>query len=67
MAIGLSAVWHMIEWNRAALHFFSALVEVNMIQLYYAASINVPFGFIVCFIAIGARYGGAGSECAEVQ
>lgn len=64
-AIALSAIWHMIEWNRSALHFFSALVEVNMIGLYYMASINVPFGFIVCFLCIGTRYSGAGKACAE--
>lgn len=64
-AIALSAIWHMIEWNRQALHFFSALVEVNMIGLYYMSSINVVFGFIVCFVAIGTRYSGAGKACAE--
>lgn len=55
----------MIEWNRQALHFFSALVEVNMIGLYYMASVNVLFGFIVCFLCIGTRYGSAGKACAE--
>jgi len=57
----------MIEWNRAALHFFSALVEVNMIKLYYAASFNVLFGFITCFFALGVRYGEEGKLCAPVQ
>lgn len=57
----------MAEWNRQALHFFSALVEVNMIKLYYLASVNVLFGFIVCFVAIGTRFSAGGKECAAVQ
>ena len=63
----MCAVWHMIEWNRAALHFFSALVEVNMIGLYYYASVNVLYGVITCLVAIGVRFSPGGIECAEVQ
>ena len=38
-AIGMCAIWHMIEWNRQALIGFSVLVEVNMIHLYYGLSV----------------------------
>jgi hypothetical protein len=65
--IALSAVWHMIEWNRAAIHLFSALVEVNMLPLYYGLSVNVLVGLIVCVWAIIVRFSPDGVACAAAQ
>lgn len=44
---------------------FSVLVEQNMIPLYYFASINCLFGLVSMFIAIVARFGPDGAECAK--
>jgi hypothetical protein len=33
--------------------------------LYYALSINVPFGFVAMIIGIGYRFGTNGALCAE--
>ena len=57
----------MIEWNRAAIHLFSALVEVNMLPLYYGLSVNVLVGLIVCVWAIIVRFSPDGVACAAEQ
>ena len=43
----------------------TALVNVNLIPLYYILSINVPFGFIAMIIGLGVRFGTNGASCAE--
>ena len=65
LAIGLVAIFHMIEWLRQTVFLTTALVNVNLMPLYYILSINVPFGFIAMLIGIGVRFGTAGKECAE--
>jgi hypothetical protein len=32
--------------------------------LFYALSINIPFGFIAMLVAIGVRFGADGKDCA---
>jgi len=32
--------------------------------MYYALSINIPFGIVTCIIALATRYGENGSACA---
>lgn len=54
----------MIEWLRWTLFLTSALVGVNLIGMFYALSINIPFGVITCLIAILTRYSENGSACA---
>jgi hypothetical protein len=66
MALALSTIFHMIEWLRWTAFLTTALVGANLMNLYYALSINIPFGFIVSIIAIATRYGEDGSSCAEV-
>jgi hypothetical protein len=55
----------MIEWIRQAVFLTAALVGVNLVPVYYALSINVPFGFLAMLIAIGTRYSENGTACAE--
>lgn len=63
-AIAVVTVFHMIEWLRQTVFLTSALVNVNLMPLYYALSINVPFGFIAMIIGIAVRYGADGKDCA---
>ena len=43
----------------------TALVNVNLVPLYYILSINVPFGFIAMIIGLAVRFGSNGASCAE--
>lgn len=62
-AIGLVTIFHMIEWLRQTVFLTTALVNVNLMPLYYLLSLNVPFGFIAMLIGIATRYGGDGASC----
>ena len=44
---------------------FSVLTETNMIMLYYGASLNCLFGLVSILIALVARFGPDGQECAK--
>ena len=44
---------------------FSVLTETNMIMMYYGASLNCLFGLVSIFIALVARFGPDGQECAK--
>jgi len=63
-AIAVVTVFHMIEWLRQTVFLTSALVNVNLMPLYYALSINVPFGFIAMIIGIAVRSSADGKDCA---
>ena len=63
--IALVTIFHMIEWIRQAVFLTAALVGVNLVPIYYAMSINVPFGFLAMLIAIGSRFSSNGTACAE--
>jgi hypothetical protein len=65
VAIALAAIFHMIEWLRQTVFLTSALVNVNLVPLFYALSINIPFGFIAMLVAIGVRFSADGRDCAE--
>jgi len=67
MAIALVTIFHMVEWLRQTVFLTTALVNVNLMPLYYFLSINVPYGFIAMLIAIGARFSADGMECVEAQ
>lgn len=66
-AIGMLAVFHMIEWLRQLVFLTGTLVGVNLMHLYYIMSINVVYGFIACLVGIAARFSPAGEECAKHQ
>ena len=64
LALGMTTVFHMIEWLRWLIFCTSATVGVNLIPIYYGISLfSIPFGIISMLVAIGTRFGGA-SECA---
>jgi hypothetical protein len=65
VAILLATIFHMIEWLRQTVFLTSALVNVNLVPLFYAMSVNIPFGFIAMLVAIGVRFSGDGRDCAE--
>lgn len=54
----------MIEWLRQTVFLTAALVNVNLIPLFYVLSVNVPFGFIAMLVAIAARFSEDGKDCA---
>lgn len=63
-AIALVTIFHMIEWLRQTVFLTSALVNVNLVPLFYALSINIPFGFIAMLVGIAARFSADGKDCA---
>lgn len=64
-AILLVTIFHMVEWLRQTVFLTGAMVEVNLIPLFYALSLNIPFGFIAMLVGIGVRYSADGKDCAE--
>lgn len=67
IGIGLVAIFHMIEWLRQTVFLTTALVNVNLMPLYYFLSINVPFGFVAMIIGLGVRFSADGVECDEAE
>lgn len=63
-AIALVTIFHMVEWLRQTVFLTAAMVEVNLIPLFYALSLNIPFGFIAMLVGIGVRYSADGKDCA---
>ena len=45
-------IFHITEWVRQTVIITTCLVGVNMVKIYNALSINVPFGFIVLAYAM---------------
>lgn len=66
-AIALSTVFHMIEWLRWTAFLTTALVAANLMPIYYALTLNLPFGIVACIIAIVTRFTGDGAACADAQ
>jgi hypothetical protein len=64
-AIVLVTIFHMIDWIRWTLLLTAALVSVNLLPVFYFLTvINVPYGIIVCIIAIVTRFSSDGNDCA---
>ena len=62
-AIILVTIFHMIEWLRWTVFLTTALVNVNLLGLYYVMSANGVFGIIVMLVGIITRYSGDGANC----
>ena len=45
----LSIIFHMVEWIRQTIFATSALVGVNLVGVFYALYIMIPYGIIVMF------------------
>lgn len=46
----LCIIFHMVEWIRQTIFATSALVGVNLVAVFYALWVMVPFGIIVMFV-----------------
>ena len=62
-AIGMVAMFHLAEWIRQTIVLTTALVNVNLMPLYYFFSINVIYGYIALIYGIITRFTGDGVAC----
>lgn len=67
IGLALVTVFHMVEWLRQTVFLTTALVNVNLMPLYYFLSINVPFGFVAMIIGLAFGYSADGSECMKAE
>jgi len=64
----LVTYWHMIEWLRWTTLLTCALVDANLIPLFYFLSLVIPYGFIISIaVAIISLTGENLKACADVQ
>jgi hypothetical protein len=61
----LVTIYHMIEWIRWTVLATSALVDANLIPLFYALHINIVFGFFAMLIGI-IQGAGAPTNCSTI-
>lgn len=64
--LALCIFFHMIEWFRQTIFVTTAMVNVNLIKVYYILSFNVFFGLIVMLIAFSMGFA-ASDDCALKQ
>ena len=67
LGIGITVVYHTIEFMRQLAIASTALVGVNLVGVYYVLSLNVIFGVVALVIGIASRLGPKGAECAAAQ
>ena len=60
----LVTYWHMIEWIRWTTLLTTALVDANLIPVFYFLSLVIPYGFVVSIIVVIMSQGGDLSACA---
>ena len=65
-AIGIVAMFHLTEWIRQTILLTTALVNVNLMPLYYMFSINVIYGFFAMTYGIIIRFTGDGPVCSDI-
>ena len=65
MPILLVTYWHMIEWIRWTTLLTTALVDANLIPVFYFLSLVIPYGFIVSIIVVIMSQSGDLSACAD--
>ena len=61
----ISTIYHMIEWLRWALLGTIALVDANLVPIFYFLHLNVIFGFFALLISVIGGFT-ADAGCAEV-
>ena len=64
-ALGIVSMFHLIEWIRQTILLTTALVNVNLMPLYYLFSINTIYGFFALIYGIVVRFTGDGSKCSN--
>ena len=52
LGLFLCIIFHIVEWLRQTVFMTVALVNVDLMKLYYFFSINVPYGIIALFIGL---------------
>ena len=67
LGIGITVVYHTIEFMRQLAIASTALVGVNLVGVYYVLSLNVIFGVVALVIGIASRLGPNGAKCATAQ
>ena len=55
-AIMLATIFHMIEWIRWTVFITTTMVNVNLVNVFYILSMNIPFGFIVMLLAVISKF-----------
>lgn len=53
----LCIIFHMVEWIRQTIFATSALVGVNLVNVYYALFVMIPYGIIVMLGGAIAAFG----------
>ena len=59
-------MFHLCEWIRQTILLTTALVNVNLMPLYYLFSINTIYGFFALIFGIVVRFTGDGPICSTV-
>ena len=62
----LCIIFHMVEWIRQTIFATSALVGVNLVPVFYALYIMIPFGIIVMLGGAIAAFS-SDADCVEKQ
>lgn len=62
----LCIIFHMVEWIRQTIFATSALVGVNLVGVFYALYVMVPYGIIVMLGGAIAAFG-SDETCSEKQ
>lgn len=60
----LCIIFHMVEWIRQTIFVTSALVGVNLVGVFYALYIMIPYGIIVMLGGAIASFS-ADADCSE--
>lgn len=64
----LVTYWHMAEWIRWTTLLTCALVDANLIPLFYFISLVIPYGFIISIlISVMSLTGADYKACADAQ
>ena len=64
-ALRVLGAYHIIEWVRFVIFMITLLLGQNLMHLWYALALNVPFGIAAYIYAHVARYNSNGVTCAS--
>jgi len=67
LPILLATYWHMVEWIRWTTLLTVALVDANLIPVFYFLSLIIPYGFVISVVVFIMRQGGDLAACADAQ
>lgn len=55
----------MIEWVRWTVMLTTALVDANLVPVFYFLSLAIPYGFIISIVVFAMRNSGELAACAD--